>query len=68
MAALDLDKRFNKILYRVVSVTLVSGGVLENVQAIVKLLLFWLHRLLKLQTKVREDFTITEVLLLVESA
>ena len=68
MAALDLDKRFNKILHRVVSVTLVSGGVLQNVQAIVKLLLFWLHRLLKLQTKVREDFTITEVLLLVDSA
>ena len=37
MAALDLDKRFNKILQRVVSVTLVSGGVLDNVQAIVKL-------------------------------
>ena len=42
VAALDLDKRFNKILQRVVSVTLVSGGVLDNVQAIVKLLLFWL--------------------------
>ena len=37
VAALDLDKRFNKILQRVVSVTLVSGGVLDNVQAIVKL-------------------------------
>ena len=37
VAALDLDKRFNKILQRVVSVTLVWGGVLDNVQAIVKL-------------------------------
>ena len=57
MAALDLDKRFNKILQRVVSVTLMSGGVLQNVQAIVKLLLFWL----RISTKAsNEDFAITE--------
>ena len=57
MAALDLDKRFNKILHRVVSVTLVSGGVLQNVQAIVKLLLFWL----RISTEAsNEDFAITE--------